>query len=157
MVLPSTRSSLMSILFLSGNGGCVVSLMEPAATDSILRIIFYGGSTGSLIFAITSVMSGGMTQQHIKSLDGRHMTMKQSMFLAFVSMMIVGIIYILGSIATLFSSYNYNYTLDSLIFGIAIIFAFRTIVLWGTSNINLLKSIGISAIQPVLILSMVVV
>ena len=157
MVLPSTRSSLFSIVFLSFIIGCIVSLMEPAATDSILRSIFYGGSTGFLIFGITSVMSGGMTQQLINSLDGRHMKMKQSMFLAFVSMMIVGVIYILGSIATLFSSYNYNYTLDSLIFGIAIIFAFRTIVLWGTSNINLLKSIGISAIQPVLILSMVVV
>lgn len=157
MVLPSTRASLFSMVFLSFIIGCIVSLMEPAATDSILRSIFYGGSTGFLIFGITSVMSGGVTQPIINSLNGRHMKMKQSMFLALVSMMIVGIIYILGSIATLFSSYNYNYTLDSLIFGIAIIFAFRTIVLWGTSNINLLKSISTAVIQPVLILSMVVV
>lgn len=157
MTLPSTRVSLFSMVFLSFIIGCIVSLMEPAATDSILRSIVYGGSTGFLIFGITSIMGGGLTQPLINSFNGRHMKMKQSMFLAFVSMMIVGIIYILGSVATLFSSYNYNYTLDSLIFGTVIIFAFRTIVLWGTSNINLLKSIGVSVIQPALILSMLMI
>lgn len=157
MTLPSTRVSLFSMVFLSFIIGFIVSLMEPAATDSILRSIVYGGSTGFLIFGITSIMGGGLTQPLINSFNGRHMKMKQSMFLAFVSMMIVGIIYILGSVATLFSSYNYNYTLDSLIFGTVIIFAFRTIVLWGTSNINLLKSIGVSVIQPALILSMLMV
>jgi len=157
MVLPSTRVSLFSMVFLSFIIGCTVSLMEPAASDSILRSIFYGGSTGFLIFGLTSIMSGGLTQPLINAYQGRHMKMKQSMFLAFVSMMIVGFIYILGSIATLFSSYNYNYTLDSLIFGTVIIFAFRTIALWGTSNINLLKSISASIIQPALILSMLII
>ncbi len=157
MVLPSTRASLFGMVFSSFIIGCIVSLMEPADTDSILRSIFYGGSTGFLIFGLTSIMSGGLTQPLINSFNGRYMKMKQSMFLAFISMMIVGIIYILGSLATLVSSYNHNYTLDSLIFGTVIIFAFRTITLWGTSNINLLKSISAAMIQPALILSMLIV
>ncbi|WP_414469523.1 DUF2070 family protein [Methanobacterium sp. ACI-7] len=157
MTLPSTRVSLFSMVFLSFIIGCIVSLMEPSATDSILRSILYGGSTGFLILGITSIMSGGFTKTVVNSLNGRHMKMKQSMFLALISMMIVGVIYIIGSIATVFSSYNYSYTLDSLIFGIVIIFALRTLVIWGTSNINLLKSISVSIIQPILILSMIVV
>ncbi len=157
MILPSTRASLFGMVFISFIIGCIVSLMEPAASNSILRSIFYGGSTGFLIFGLTSIMSGGLTQTLINSFHGRYMKMKQSMFLAFVSMIIVGIIYIFGSIATLISSYNYNYALDSLIFGTVIIFAFRTIALWGTSNISLLKSVGASVIQPALILSMLIV
>ncbi|HML04652.1 MAG TPA: DUF2070 family protein [Methanobacterium sp.] len=157
MTLPSTRVSLFSMVFLSFIVGCIVSLMEPSSNDSMLRSIVYGGATGFLILGFPSIMSGGFTKTVVNSLKGRHMKMKQSMFLSFFSMMIVGLIYILGSIATVFSSYHYSYTLDSLIFGIAIIFAFRTIAIWGTSNINLLKSIGVSVIQPVLILSMVVV
>ncbi|MGB9937578.1 MAG: DUF2070 family protein [Methanobacterium sp.] len=157
MTLPSTRVSLFSMVFLSFIIGCIVFLMEPSSTDSMLRSIVYGGATGFLILGLPSIMGGGFTKTIVNSFNGRHMKMKQSMFLAFVSMMIVGIIYILGSIATLYSSYNYSYTLDSLIFGIVLMFAFRTIAIWGTSNINLLKSISVSAIQPVLILSMVVV
>lgn len=157
LTLPSTRFSLLSMTFLSFIIGCIISLMEPSAGESILYSVVYGGSTGFLILGLTSIMSGGLTQPIINSFKGRHMKMKQSMFLSFASMIIVGFIYILGSVATVFSAYNYNYTVDALIFGCAIIFAFRIITLWGTSNISLFKSIAVSTIQPVLILSMVVV
>ncbi|MBI5681514.1 MAG: DUF2070 family protein [Methanobacterium sp.] len=157
MTLPTTRISLLSIIFLSFIIGCIVSLMEPAAQSSILYSVIYGGATGFLIFGFTSIMSGGLTQPIINSFKGRHMKMKQSMFVSLFAMMLVGLIYVLGSLASAFSAYNYNYTLDALIFGIAIVFAFRIIVLWGTSNISLLKSISVAAIQPVLIVSMVIV
>lgn len=157
MTLPSTRISLVGTIFLSFIIGCTVSLMEPAAKNSVLYSVIYGGITGLLIFGFTSIISGGLTQPLINSFKGRHMKMKQSMFLSLFSMILVGLIYILGSLASAFSTYNYNYTLDALIFGIAIVFAFRIIVLWGTSNISLLKSVIIAAIQPVLIVSMVIV
>ena len=83
------------------------------------------------------------------------MKMKQSMFLALVSMVIVSIIYVIGSLVSHFAIYNY--TIDALIFGCAIIFAFRTIIIWGTSNIRLLPSVIVAATQPALILSMVMV
>ena len=155
MTLPSTRVSLFSMAFLSFIIGCIASLMEPSAKDSILYSIIYGGSAGFLIFGLTSIMSGGLTQPLLNSFNGRHMKMKQSMFLAFASMIIVGFIYIIGSIVSAFSVYAY--IVDALIFGSAIMFAFRIIAIWGTSNISLLKSIAVSAIQPALILSMVIV
>ncbi len=155
MTLPSLRFSLLNMIFVSFVIGCIASLLEPSAKDSILYSIIYGGSAGFLIFGLTSIMSGGLTQPVINHFKGRYLTMKQSMFVAFFSMMIVGIIYLIGSIINVFSVNNY--LVDSLIFGCAIMFAFRTVILWGTSNISLLKSIAASAIQPVLVLSMVIV
>ncbi|MBM4241225.1 MAG: DUF2070 family protein [Euryarchaeota archaeon] len=155
--LPETKFSLFSMIFVSFIVGCIVSLMEPNAKDSILYSIVYGGSTGFLIFGLTSIMSGGLTQPMVNALDGRRMKMKQSMFLAFASMIIVALVYIIGSIVSVFSVYNYNYTVDALIFGCAVVFAFRTVTIWGTSNISLIKSITIAGVQPALIISMVIV
>lgn len=155
MSLPSLRFSLFSMVFISFIIGCIASLMEPSARDSILYSIIYGGSAGFLIFGLSSIMSGGLTQPLMNYFKGRYMTMKQSMFLAFFSMMIVGIVYIIGSIVSSLSVNNY--IIDALIFGCAIVFAFRIVILWATSNISLIKSIAVSAIQPALVLSMVIV
>ncbi len=155
MTLPPTRFSLFSMAFISFIIGCIASLLEPSAKYSVLYSIVYGGSAGFLIFGLTSIMSGALTQPILNSFEGRHMKMKQSMFLAFASMMIVGFIYIIGSIVNVFSVYDY--IIDALIFGCALMFAFRIITIWGTSNISLFKSLAVSAIQPTLILSMVIV
>jgi putative membrane protein len=154
--LPSTNISLLSMIFLSFLTGSIVSLIEPSTEGSVLYSIFYGGAAGFLIFGITSIMSGGLTQPMINAFkNSRHMKMKQSMFLAFLSMLIVAFFYIIGSLISTFLSYSY--TTNALIFGCVLIFAFRMIVIWGTSNINLIKSIFVSSIQPLLILSMVMV
>ena len=155
MTLPPTRISLFSMVFLSFIIGCIAFLIAPSAKESILYSIVYGGSTGFLIFGLTSIMGGGLTQPMVNVFKGRHMKMKQSMFLALLSMMIVGVIYLIGSIVSVFTVNNY--ILNALIFGCVIAFAFRTLVIWGTSNISLIKSIIISIVQPALILSMVVV
>ena len=155
MTLPPTRISLFSMVFLSFIIGCIAFLMEPSTGDSILYNIVYGGSTGFLIFGLMSIMGGGLTQPMVNSFKGRHMKMKQSMFLALLSMLIVGVIYLIGSVVSVFTVNNY--VLNALIFGCVIVFAFRTLVIWGTSNISLIKSIIIAIVQPALILSMVVV
>lgn len=155
MTLPPTRTSLFSMVFLSFIIGCISFLMLPSAKESIFYSIVYGGSTGFLIFGLMSIMGGGLTQPMVNALKGRHMKMKQSMFLALISMLIVGVIYVIGSIVSVFTVNNY--TINALIFGCVIAFAFRTLVIWGTSNISLIKSVIISIVQPALILSMVVV
>ena len=155
MTLPPTRTSLFSMVFLSFIIGCIAFLLEPSSNDSLLYSIVYGGSTGFLIFGLMSIMGGGLTQPMVNSFKGRHMKMKQSMFLALASMMIVGVIYLIGSVVSVFTVNNY--VLNALIFGCVIAFAFRTLVIWGTSNISLLKSVVISVVQPALILSMLVV
>ena len=153
--LPSTRASVLSMIFISFILGFIVSLIEPTADRSILYSFIYGGSAGFLMFGLMSIMAGGITQPMINALEGRHMKMKQSMFLSFVSMMMIAVIYGLGS---LISTYTiYSYTIDALVFGCAVIFAVRTIVLWSTSNISFLKSIIPAATQPILIISMVIV
>ena len=153
--LPGTTFSIASMVVLSFILGCIVSAIQPSAHHSILYNVVYGGAAGFLIFGLTSIMSGAVTQPMINSLEGRHMKMKQSMFLSLLSMLIVGFVYLIGSLISSFSIYSY--TIDALVYGCVIIFAIRILVLWGTSNINFFKSLPAAATQPTLIISMVIV
>jgi putative membrane protein len=155
VTLPVTHISVFIIIFLSFFTGIIAFLIEPGSNQSILSSIIYGGSAGFLIFGLMSIMAGAITTPLVNMLEGRHMKMKQSMFLSLISMVIVAIIYLIGTLVSHFSIYNY--TIDALIYGCAIIFAFRTIIIWGTSNIRLLPSVLVAATQPTLILSMVMV
>lgn len=155
VTLPVTHISVLIIVFLSFFTGCVGSIILPGVNQSILATILFGGSVGFLIFGLMSMMAGAITTPMVNMLEGRHMKMKQSMFLALVSMVILAIIYIIGSLVSYLT--GHNYTIDTIIYGCAIIFAFRTIIIWGTSNIKLLPSVVVSATQPALILSMLMV
>ena len=155
VTLPGSTFSVASMVFLSFVLGAVVSALEPSTNYSLLYSIIYGGAAGFLIFGLTSIMSGAVTQPMINTLEGRHMKMKQSMFLSLLSMLIVGFVYFIGSLISSFTIYSY--TIDALVYGCVIIFAIRILVLWGTSNINFFKSLPAAATQPALILSMVIV
>ncbi len=155
VTLPGSTFSVASMVFLSFVLGAIVSALEPSTNYSLLYSIIYGGAAGFLIFGLTSIMSGAVTQPMINTLEGRHMKMKQSMFLSLLSMLIVGFVYFIGSLISSFTIYSY--TIDALVYGCVIIFAIRILVLWGTSNINFFKSLPAAATQPALILSMVIV
>ena len=155
VTLPETHISVFIIVFLSFITGIIAFLVEPRTDLTILSSIIYGGSAGFLIFGLMSIMAGALTPTLLNMVEGRRMKMKQSMFLALIAMMIVAVIYVIGSLVSHFSIYNY--TIDALIYGCAIVFAFRTIIIWGTSNIRLLASVVVAATQPALILSMVMV
>ncbi|MBV1766760.1 MAG: DUF2070 family protein, partial [Methanobacterium sp.] len=144
-----------TMIFLSFIVGSIGFSIDPTPGVSLLQDIIYGGSAGFLIFGLGSIMSGAITQPWVNSLNGRKMKMKQYMFLALFSMVILSLIYLIGcAVSTIF---EINVILDSLIFGFALIFAFRTLVIWGTSNISLLNSVLISSAQPGLIISMLIV
>ena len=153
--LPGTTFSIASMVVLSFILGCIVSALQPSANYSLLYSIIYGGAAGFLIFGLTSIMSGAVTQPMINALEGRHMKMKQSMFLSLLSMLLVGFVYLIGSLISSFSIYSY--TIDALVYGCVIIFAIRILVLWGTSNISFFKSLPAAVTQPALIISMVIV
>lgn len=153
--LPVTHISVLSMVFLSLLTGIVAYIILPSSNLSILSAIIDGGTSGFLILGVMSIMAGAITTPMVNILDGRHMKMKQSMFLALVSMVIVSIMYLIGSLVSHLTLYNY--TIDTLIYGCAVIFAFRTIIIWGTSNIRLAPSVVIATIQPALILSMLTV
>lgn len=153
VTLPVSKISLSLMVVLSFITGTVASYLEPGA--SLLDSVVYGGSTGFLIFGLMSIMSGALTQPWVNALEGRHMKMKQSMFLSFFTMLLVSLVYVIGSLV---SSFTVNsYVIDAVIYGCALAFAVRTLVIWGTSNISFLQSVPIAAMQPVLILSMVMV
>ncbi|WP_321422143.1 DUF2070 family protein [uncultured Methanobacterium sp.] len=153
VTLPPSRISILCMTFLSFVAGAVAAYMEPLS--SIFDSIVYGGSAGFLIFGLTSIMDGAISQPLINAMKGRHMKMKQSMFISLLTMVLVAIVYVLGSLVSSFTIYSY--VIDALILGCALAFGLRIFIIWGTSNIGPLRSILISAIQPVLILSMVVV
>jgi predicted neutral ceramidase superfamily lipid hydrolase len=86
VTLPVTHISVLIIVFLSFFTGIIAFLIEPGSNQSILSSIIYGGSTGFLIFGLMSIMAGAITTPLVNMLEGRHMKMKQSMFLALISM-----------------------------------------------------------------------
>ncbi len=155
MSLPSTKVSLLSMIFISFIVGAIGFLIDPIKGTGILYDIINGGTSGVIIFGFGSIMAGALTQPWVNSLKGRRMKMKQSMFLAFFSMMIFSLIYLVGCAISNFL--KADLILNSIIFASAFIFAFRMLVIWSTSNISFGNSIPISALQPALIVCMDIV
>ncbi|MEN6329117.1 MAG: DUF2070 family protein [Methanobacteriaceae archaeon] len=153
VVLPESMISILCMIFLSFLTGTIASYLNPGV--NLFDSIIYGGSAGFLIFGLMSIMAGALTQPWVNSLEGRHMKMKQSMFLALVTMLVVALVYIIGSLVSTFTINSY--TIDALIYGCALAFALRTLIIWGTSNISFLQSLPLASIQPILILSMVII
>lgn len=154
MTLPQTKISLFTMVFISFIVGSISFFIDPTP-GTLSQDIFYGGTAGFLIFGLSSIMSGAITQPWVNSLKGRKMKMKQSMFLALFCMVIVLVLYLIG--CALSSFFEANYILNFIVFGCAIVFAVRTLIIWGTSNINFINSVAISSVQPLLIISMLVV
>ena len=155
MTLPETRVSLLSMVFIGFIVGSLGFLIDLVPGTSALHDILYGGANGVLVLGFSSIMAGAITQPWVNSLGGRRMKMKQSMFLAFFSMMIFSLIYLAGCIIS--SLVKSDLILDSIILGSAVIFAFRLLVIWGTSNISFMNSTLVSSVQPLLIVSMNIV
>ncbi|EKQ52000.1 MAG: putative membrane protein [Methanobacterium sp. Maddingley MBC34] len=153
VTLPPSRISILCMTFLSFLTGAIAAYFEPLS--SLFDSIVYGGSAGFLIFGLTSIMDGAITQPLVNAMEGRHMKMKQSMFVSLLTMVLVALVYIVGSLVSTYTVYSY--VIDALILGCALAFGLRIFIIWGTSNIGAVRSILISAIQPLLILSMVVV
>ncbi len=154
VTIPPSKFSILTMTFLSFLTGAIATYLEPES--SIFDSIVYGGSAGFLIFGITSIMDGAITQPLINSIEGRrYMKVKHSMFISLLTMVLVAFVYVIGSLISTFTVYSY--IIDALILGCVLAFGLRTFIIWGTSNIGAVRSIIVSTIQPILILSMVVV
>ncbi len=133
--LPGTTFSIASMVFLSFVLGCIVSALEPSADYSLLYSIIYGGAAGFLIFGVDIYNERCSYTTHDKC-TRRKAYEDETIHVSFpiVSMLIVGFVYLIGSLISSFSIYSY--TIDALVYGCVIIFAIRILVLWGTSNIK---------------------
>ena len=99
VTLPPSRISILTMTFLSFLTGAIAAYLEPVS--SIFDSIVYGGSAGFLIFGLTSIMDGAITQPLVNAMEGRHMKMKQSMFVSLITMVVVALVYIIGSLVSL--------------------------------------------------------
>lgn len=155
ITLPKTKISVFLIFVVSFLTGAIVSCLEPGLSiDNVIYSFLGGGTTTFFLLGLTTIASGGLIHSSINKLKKRHMKLKQAMFLAFANMLIVCVIYILGTIISLIIKVDISS--NCLILGILFGFAIEALILWATSNIKYYQGIFIAAIQPVLILSMLV-
>lgn len=153
VTLPKTKISVFLILVISILTGGIVSCLTPGLDmDSVVYSFLDGAATTFFLLGLTTIASGGLIHTLVNKLNGRHVKLKQAMFLALVFMFVSCFFYILGAIITLI--FHVDITLNSLLLGLLFGFAIETLVLWSTSNIRYTEGVIISAIQPILTLSM---
>ena len=150
--LPRTRTSMILIVVLSFLTGIIYYLINPSY--SLSNNLFLEGCCTFMIFGVSSILSGSLNQYGVKVLHGINLKIKHSMFLSLTSMFFLCFLLICaGAISSIFHMDLYA---NSLLFGCVIIYGFNTLVLWSTTKIGFTKSAIIGLIQPILILSMLV-
>ncbi len=152
---PSTKISIFSMIFISFISGVLIFFIDPSINLTILEKIFYGGAFGFGAFGISSIIGGALSQQLITSMKGINLKTKHSMLLALMSMVLVVLIAIIGTIIS--SIFQMDILTNSVLFGCVLVFAFLIFVFWSTSSIGLLKSAIVACLQPLLILAMLIV
>ena len=152
--LPKTRFTIIGIVILSFLIGSVYYLIDFIPNQGLILDFIYGGLFGFMVLGVSSIMSGALNQQVIKSLHGINMKIKHSMFLSCISMFILGVFIILGCIIS--RIINIDIFINSALFGCVIIYGFNTLVFWATSKVRFTAAAITGFIQPLLILAMYV-
>ena len=153
VTLPKTKISVFLILVVSILSGGIVGCLEPGMRmDTVVYAFLDGAGTTFFLAGLTTIASGGLIHSVVNKLNGRHVKLKQAMFLAFVCMLFTCFFYILGAIISFVL--NINITMNSFLLGLLFGFTVEALVLWATSNIRYLEGILIAAIQPILTISM---
>jgi len=152
---PKTRTLIFSMISFSFIAGALIFLIHSMADLTIIEEILYGGAFGFGVFGISSIMSGAISQQWISSMKGMNLKMKHSMLLSLISMTILILITIIGSIIS--AIFHMDLLVNSILFGCVLIFAFTIFVLWSTSKLGFVKSSFISFFQPMIVLAMYIV
>lgn len=152
---PKTRTLIFSMVFISFIAGVVIFLIQSMADLNLIEQILFGGAFGFGVFGISSIMSGAISQQWINSMKGINLKMKHSMLLSLISMIILILITISGSIVS--AIFKTDILINSILFGCVLIFAFTIFVLWSTSKLGFVKSSFVSTLQPMIVLSMLIV
>ena len=150
--LPKTKYSIIGMMIVSFLMGSAYYLIDLVPNAGILEDFLYGGLFGFAVLGISSIMSGALNQQVIKSLHGINLKIKHSMFLSGLSMFILGAIIILGCIIS--RIINTDIFINSMLFACVLIYGFNTLVFWATSNVRFTIAAITGLIQPALIIAM---
>jgi len=150
--LPKTKYSIIGMIILSFLIGSTYYLIDLTPNQGILIDFIYGGLFGLVVLGISSIMSGALNQQVISSLHGINLKIKHSMFLAGLSMAIMGFFVIFGCVVS--RIINVDIFINSMLFACVLIYGFNTLVFWATSNVRFAVAATTGLIQPVLIIAM---
>lgn len=150
--LPKTKYSIIGMMIISFLMGSAYYLIDLVPNAGILEDFLYGGLFGFAVLGISSIMSGALNQQVIKSLHGINLKIKHSMFLSGLSMFILGAIIILGCIIS--RLINIDIFINSMLFACVLIYGFNTLVFWATSKVRFTIAAITGLIQPALIIAM---
>ena len=153
--LPDALTTLLMIIVMSFIIGSVLFLVEPMAIDSGLENFFYGGAFGFVVFGLPAIITGSTDQFFVDTLKGINLKTKHSMFLGFMSMLIAGIVSIIGTVVG--ALFHWNLFFNSILFGSVLAFAFNALVIWSTTRIKIINSFLIAIIQPLLMIGMLII
>lgn len=153
--LPKAKSSLLLIIVLSFIIGSLIFLVKPMSIGSGLENFLYGGAFGFVVFGLPAIITGSTDQKWVDSLKGINLKTKHSMFLSLVSMILAGIVSIIGTAVG--HILHWDLFVNSILFGSVLAFAFNTLVIWGTTRIKLFKSGFVAIIQPLLMIGMLII
>jgi putative membrane protein len=150
--LPKTEKSMLGICILSFLTGIVYFIIHPAytMTDNFLT----EGLCSFMVLGVSSILSGSLNQYGVKILHGINLKIKHSMFLSLLSMFFISLTLIVGGVIS--NIFHIDLFINSLLFGCVIVYGFNTLVFWSTTKIGFFKSAIIGLIQPILILTMLV-
>lgn len=152
---PSTKILIFCMIFISFIAGAILFFIDPSNNLGILEKIIYGGAFGFGAFGISSIIGGAISQLMITSMRGINLKTKHSMLLALMSMVLVVIIAIIGTIIS--AIFHMDLLTNSVLFGCVLVFALLIFVFWSTSSIGLFRSAIVACLQPLLILAMLIV
>lgn len=155
ITLPKSKISVFLIFVVSFLTGGIVGILEPGMQlEEVVYSFLAGGATTFFLLGLTTIAAGALIKSFVNSLHKRHMKQKQALFLSFTSMLITCVVYIIGSVISVL--FNLNLSSNALLLGILFGFATETLIIWSTSNIKFRQGLLISAIHPLLTLSMLV-
>ena len=152
---PSTKILIFSMIFISFIAGAIIFLIDPLRQLTIIERIFYGGAFGFGAFGISSIVGGAISQLLVSSMNAVTLKTKHSMLLALISMTLVVIIAIIGTIIS--TIFHMDLLANSVVFACVLVFAFLIFVFWSTASIGFFKSAIVACLQPLLILAMLIV
>ncbi len=150
--LPKTKYSIIGIIVISFLIGSIYYLIDLTPGAGILEDFLTGGLFGLVVLGATSIMSGALNQQVISTVHGINLKIKHSMFLSFISTIMLGIFVIIGCIIS--RVINIDIFLNFMLFGCVLIYGFYTLVFWATSKVRFTLAAITGLIQPVLIIAM---
>ncbi len=146
--LPTMKTSLPLIVILSAFIGILIILIEPLNISLPFKFLF-GVIAGFIIFGLSTIFSGLITSVAVSKLNGLNIKKKHGIFLSLSSLFIIIVLTLFFIIISFFTN---DLIISSIYLSCVMIFGWNFLVIWGVSNLNVIKSALIGLIHPLLVI-----